>query len=494
MHTRPFKMLILLLSALALLSGTAAAQGDGNLHIYAINVGDKTSCFYKQGDSTLIVSPNGTRMLIDGGAAGICGADQVIETFQRVIPEGGMDYMVTTHWDPDHSGGMVDIATYNSNQYMPTKIYDTGGSGGASYDSTFAGSRVTPSPGDVIDLGGGVTATVVCVNGYIIGGGYVDPLDIDNARSIGLLIQFGEFDYLTVGDLEGVNDSTHRNTEVSLGQALVNAGYHVDILHAGHHGSRFSSTNEFLEMIQPEFAVISFGLGNIFGHPTQEAINHLNALDDDGDEYLPEYPPVTTIYMTEVSGNGTASNAKSLQSDPDAGGSIHIAVDSSGCIVFSNEGPGTNSFEDGPYSSDTGPPCAGPGPGPGPGPIHYPNWPVYLRVNKNSFSPGDAISIKADFYPCTIPFIPYIRLKNPSGGYMYIQRTLPDNRTKTRTDGPQPFRSTGPYVLDFTLDYYPVLDAIVPNVQPGLWTVEAALLNIYGDIIPSSYSKALRVD
>jgi len=64
-------------------------QGDGNLHIYCINVGKDSGCFYKQGDSTLIVSPTGTTMLIDAGAAGACGADEVLATLGRVLPAGG---------------------------------------------------------------------------------------------------------------------------------------------------------------------------------------------------------------------------------------------------------------------------------------------------------------------------------------------------------------------------------------------------------------------
>jgi beta-lactamase superfamily II metal-dependent hydrolase len=476
------------------------AQGDGNLHIYCINVGDNTSCFYKQGDSTLIVSPTGKRMLIDGGAGGVCGSDQVIETLQRVIPTGGMDYMVTSHWDEDHVQGMDDVATANENQYMPPDppaggIFDIGDVGSdppPEYKNTFAGKRSTPSVGQVIDLGGGASATVVCINGNLIGGGYIDPLDISNAMSLGLIIRYGGFDYLTCGDLEGVNDATHRNTEGPLGVALVSAPYNykVDVLHVSHHGSRFSSLNDYLETIQPQFGVISFGFGNNYGHPTQDAMNHLNALDDNGEVYIPEYPPVTTIYMTEISENGTAPNAKPLQSNPDAGGSIHITVDSTGCFSFANEGPGTNTFNDGPYQSDDGPPCIVRTPTPGPAPLG--SWPVLLRVNKTTFSQTDSISINADFYTCQTPFFPYIRFTDPSGNYIYLQRTS-NQRTKLSNGVPVRFRTGGPFVLDFTLDYYPVLDASFSNVSPGEWILEGAFLDYYGLFIGGINQKKLTV-
>ena len=348
--------------------GAARAQ---NLEIYCIEVGKDTTppgVYIRQGDSTLIISPTGKRMLIDGGAGGANGADSVIALFNRVIPTGGLDYIVTTHYDVDHFQGLDDIATYNSGQYMPEKVYDLGGaSGSPSYDSTFSGKRMTPDVGDRIDLGGDCTALCVSRDGHYYGGGYVNPGSEENARSIGFLIRYGGFDYLTLGDLTG----TGPNVEGPLGAALRADGYNIDVLHASHHGSQNSTKNEFAADILPEFAVISCGDNNGNGHPHQYAINHLNAKKNDGSPYSPAYAPVTAIYALERgdSGAGTAPNVTIVgngSSNPTQQGSLRITVSNSGFqYSFANEGPNTNSVNDGPYDTDDEPP-----------------WPIDVSINE----------------------------------------------------------------------------------------------------------------
>ncbi|MCX6357861.1 MAG: hypothetical protein NT045_08335, partial [Candidatus Aureabacteria bacterium] len=339
----------------ALCTGAEHREGDDPLDIYCINVGLSSGCgFLRQGDSTLVVSPSGKTMLIDGGRGGSCGAQAVIDTLQRVIPSGGMDYMVATHWDVDHYEGLSTVATYNGGQYLPATIFDPGDMGddpGPTYKKVFINRRETPTVDRVIDLGGGVTATVVTVNGCILGGTCIDPGTDPNNHCIGLLIRWGGFDYITCGDLPS-------EWEDPLGAALVSVNRHVDVLHVSHHGANTSTSNAYLYKIQPEFGVISFGFGNNNGHPTQKVINHLNALTDAGGPYTPSYPPVTTIYFTERSEYGQAANTQILQPNPDLGGSIHINIQGDGCQYrFVNEGPNTNSFNNGPYPSDEGEPC-----------------------------------------------------------------------------------------------------------------------------------------
>lgn len=328
-----------------------------DLKIYCIEVGLDVDGFYQQGDSTLVISPSGKRLLIDGGAGGASGSDSVLACFGRVIPTGGMDYMVTTHWDNDHSGGLDNVATYNSNQYMPTTIYDLGDSASkaeAGYNTAFSGRQDTPGCGEVIDLGGGCTATFVSIDGNTWGGGYTDPGGDPNARSIGVLIQYGGFDYLTLGDLP-------EGWENDLGPVFEAAGVNVDVLHVSHHGSNVSTDNPFVASILPEYAVISCGDNNGYGHPHQYVLNHLNALTDGGSAYSPAYPAVTKIYTLER-GDPTAGTAANVtivgnghDSDPTLQGSLKITVDENGYeYTFTNEGPNTNTVNDGPYSTDDG--------------------------------------------------------------------------------------------------------------------------------------------
>ena len=277
----------------------------------------------------------------------------------------------------------------------------------------------------------------------------------------------------------------------------------VDILHASHHGSQNSSSNLYISTILPNFAVISVGAGNSYHHPSQDAINHLDALTDSGSAYSPAYPPVETIYQTEDPHvedplAGTAPNQRILQLDPEGGGSIHITVLDGGCqYTFSNEGPGTNVFNDGPFPSDSGPPCAtptpsGPTPTPSPVPIPYGDWPVKLHVNKTTFSRTDSISVNADFKTCLTPFYSYVRLVDPFGRLIYLQRA-PASSTRLSWTGPARFVESGPWVLNFGLDYYPVLDISFINAAYGTWLIQGAFLDIYGNIIGGVNQKQLTV-
>ena len=330
-----------------------------DLNIYCVEVG-LDSGFYHQGDSTLVISPDGTTLLIDGGAAGDAGANSVLALLERVIPDGGLDYIVTTHWDNDHYQGLKDIAAYNSGQYFPSVVYDLGDSGGgASYDAAFAGIQTTPSVGDEIDLGG-CTALFVSVDGYLLGGGSVNPEDDANARSIGLLIRYGGFDYLTLGDLTGLKP--YPLVEGPLAQALADAGYNIDVLHVSHHGSKFATGSEIVADLQPEYAVISCGNNNGYGHPTQEVLNRLNGLDENGDPYDPPYTPVRVIYTLERGDpeSGTADNVRVVgNGSPDNAyeqGSLRITAGGGGSwFTFAAEGPNMNTVFDGPYLSDEGP-------------------------------------------------------------------------------------------------------------------------------------------
>ncbi len=394
-----------------------------NLEIYCVQVGLDASDygFFRQGDSTLVVSPDGTALLIDGGAAGNSGANSVLALLDRVRPEGGIDYYVTTHWDGDHSGGLKDIAAYNSGQYYPAVVYDLDDSGGPSYDAAFAGIRTTPSVGDELDLGGGCTALFVSVDGELLGGGYVDPAGDANARSIGLLIRYGGFDYLTLGDLTGPSNY-HPDLETPLAAALADAGYNIDVLHVSHHGSGGSTGNQFVAALEPEYAVISCGNNNGYGHPSQNAINRLNGLTWNGNPYWNPYPPVRVIYTLERGDPdaGTADNVRVVGEgssyNPYDQGSLNITVGGGGSwYAFAAEGPNTNTIFDGPFLSDEGPlpdgagvvinqvcPFGSPGEfvelyNPGGFPVSLAGWTLDVYSGDYSFSAADIISPRSYF-------------------------------------------------------------------------------------------------
>jgi len=271
----------------------------GIMRIYAIDVG--------QGDSALVVFPDGSNMMIDFGRSSKVNN---IKSLLGRLGIGKINRAVVTHTDSDHDGGYPSL---QSSGYIDSSTQR--------YDWT------NTSPGDVFYSSGAVTVTCVSANGYLIGGGYVNPGGSTNDGSVGVVVRFRGFDYLSCGDLEN-------KVEKPLGAALAARNEKIDVLKVDHHGSAGSSSLQFLQKIMPEFAVIMVG-SNSYGHPTQEAIDHLN------DPTV----HVQRIFQTEIGNGGTASNVTV------ANGQIVTTTDGA-TYTFTNEGPGSTSFSYGPYQVD----------------------------------------------------------------------------------------------------------------------------------------------
>jgi beta-lactamase superfamily II metal-dependent hydrolase len=257
-----------LLGCLFLLDAASmpAAHAD-DLTIYCIDVG--------QGDATLVVGPDGTTMLIDGGTTG--QASRTLIPLLNSLGITQLDIMVASHYHADHIGALDELANAG---FFPGVAYDRGTYGGtpstqaySQYASAIASVRQTVIPGQVIPLGGGATATCIVVNGELQGGGTVNISggDFENAASVGLLIEHEDFQYLTMGDLPGGGLSSP-DVEGPVGQIVGD----VDVHHVNHHGSSTSSQPLFLQAITPDIALISSGENNSYGHPTAETLGNLS--------------------------------------------------------------------------------------------------------------------------------------------------------------------------------------------------------------------------
>ena len=305
MNLRFLRLTAFVLLFTALLSWAVAAE---ELSIYCIDVG--------QGDATLVVGPDGTTLLIDGGNTG-CGHDEV-KSLLVSLGIGSLDFMVASHYHADHIGGLDEVVAEG---YLPGVAYDRGTWGGTpgtyayqDYSAAVSAVRFAIDPGDVIALGDGATATCVVVNGSLWGGGYVDiagSSQFENAASVGLLIEYGAFDYLTMGDLTGGGYSTP-DVELPVGNLVGD----VDVHHASHHGSSTSTLPAFVQTITPDMAVISSGENNGYGHPTVETLFNLNS------------PAAAIPVLQTTSGAGAVGGV-------DMAGTIEIRTDGTNYTVLS---------------------------------------------------------------------------------------------------------------------------------------------------------------
>ena len=229
-------------------SRTVSILFDNNLKIVFVNVG--------QGDCTLIMC-DGESMLIDGGTA------DKSRTVVAVLKKYGIehiDYLISTHAHADHCGGLVgafNAATVGTviapHTDSDAKAYKDFEKGVASRGLTIT----TPKPGDSFSLGGGTVVVLGPVN--------EDSADINNT-SIVLKLTYGERSFLFTGDCESEGERVILET---------GADVSADVLKVGHHGAEYSSSYRFLREVMPDYAIISVGSDNSYGHPTEEALSRL---------------------------------------------------------------------------------------------------------------------------------------------------------------------------------------------------------------------------
>ena len=281
-----------------------------DLEIHYINV--------QQGQCTLIIGPDGTIILYDAGNEDK-GTYEVVPYLQSlgITTATAIDYIITSHHHTDHYWGLTEVMEYG---YDALHVYDNGSdSWNTIYqdfidaaEATTAGEVTAMSLGTVINLGDGATATCVAVNGSVLGTGAISGgQDNENDRSLCLLIQYGDFDFLVTGDLGGGSDDylcTGRSTtqvdiEGPLVKALMPAGdypllsaYGVEIAHVGHHGSESSTNADYMNILTPSVACISVGpgQGTDWFHPRIDVVE--NVL---GAQASCVYAPAALVLQTE---------------------------------------------------------------------------------------------------------------------------------------------------------------------------------------------------
>lgn len=213
-----------------------------------------------QGDAILVETPDGVQVLIDGGPDGA-----VLRALGKVLPLGDrvIDVVVGTHPDKDHVAGLVDVlARYQVTQVVRTEnVNDTAPSAAFDRAVEAEGAVVTYArSGQEWWLGASTTLTILSPAS--------DPSAWEsNAASIVALLRYGDTEFLLTGDAP-------EGTETYL-VSRYGEGLRSDVLKLGHHGSRTSSSLEFLTVVDPLYAVASAGKDNDYGHPHTEVVERV---------------------------------------------------------------------------------------------------------------------------------------------------------------------------------------------------------------------------
>ncbi len=244
-------------------AGLASAQ---NLEVHFIDIG--------QGHCSFIQGPNGTRILVD---AGEFGNGSTITDYLTSIGVTDLDYSILTHYHADHCGSMDEV--YDNGWRPNVAAWDRGNESinltnqATQYLASADGLRVTPQVGDQIDLGDGAFLEVLCLNGQYANGSVSvsGTAQEENARSIGVVLRYKDFDLFTAGDLTSGGNST-ANVE-GLVAPLVGQ---VEVAQVSHSGSNTSSSTAVVNALNPSFVAISVGLDNPFFHPTETVVKRWN--------------------------------------------------------------------------------------------------------------------------------------------------------------------------------------------------------------------------
>jgi competence protein ComEC len=245
-----FFVVLVILSAL--LWKIVGAINDHDLHVYVLNIG--------QGDSILVRLSTGENILIDGGPDGA-----VLRELAEVLPiyERKIDVVILTHPHADHMNGLLDVLRH----YQVSSVLFTG----VFYKNSAYDEFIDQIAQQKIPIFFAHTDT-----DYRLGTVALDMLyplklvqgdryeNINNSSiSFRLLSRDGTF-YFS-GDLEKEGE-----------EELLKSGQDLraDVLKVGHHGSRTSSSEAFLDAVQPKIALISCGVNNTFKHPHPETLKH----------------------------------------------------------------------------------------------------------------------------------------------------------------------------------------------------------------------------
>lgn len=230
---------------------TAKADGQGNMAVHFIDVGQGLA---------ILVQSGGENLLYDGGNRS--HADEVVQYLKNQQVET-INYMISSHYDEDHLGGLVKcLDNFEVDHVLGSDYVHTSDLFNTFMNTATAHAIIVeyPSVGDTYEFGTG-SFTVMAPDGIS---------QNSNDNSVIIRLVNGNNSFMFMGDAEETSEQDMISTGMNLD---------CDVLSLGHHGSASSTSWDLLEAASPSWAVISCGLNNSYGHPAAETMGKLSDMD-----------------------------------------------------------------------------------------------------------------------------------------------------------------------------------------------------------------------
>ena len=247
---------LLFLAALTVLAGLYLWNlwHKPELQIYFFDVG--------QGDSIFIEAKNGTQILIDGGPT-----NKILPLLGGVMPfyDHSIDAVILTHPHTDHVTGLIDVLK----RYNVDKVIESGASYNTAeaqeFENLISEKHIKKI---IIDKPVKLSFFKNAALNFLFPDKSFEGQILKNVHDSALVSEL---------DFEGKKILFMADAEKNLERYLLQKGVleDIDVLKAGHHGSKTSSNDFFLKAVKPEYAVISVGARNRYGHPHQDVLSRL---------------------------------------------------------------------------------------------------------------------------------------------------------------------------------------------------------------------------